>query len=103
MFHFYNTFLNSFNISSLFSGGIIISSTGFGFTILLSFNLATASAILFPINSPVLWTTFFEAVFQIKDKSKFDHQHDLVYHAKCPSELCDKNYIGESGRRITEE
>ena len=40
--------------------------------------------------------------FQMKDKSKFDHQHDLVYHAKCPSELCDKNYIGESGRRIAE-
>ena len=40
--------------------------------------------------------------FQIKDKSKFDHQHDLVYDAKCPSELCDKNYIGESSRRIAE-
>ena len=37
---------------------------------------------------------------QIKDKSKFDHQHDLVYHAKCPSKLCDENYIGENGRRI---
>ena len=39
---------------------------------------------------------------QIKDKSKFDHQHYLVYHAKCPSELCNENIIGESGRRITE-
>ena len=39
--------------------------------------------------------------FQIKDKSQFDHQHDLMYHAKCPSEFCDKYYIGESGRRIT--
>ena len=37
--------------------------------------------------------------FQIKDKNKFDHQHELVYHAKCPSELCDENYIGESGIR----
>ena len=40
--------------------------------------------------------------FQIEDKSKFDHQHDLVYHAKSPSELCDKNYIGESDRCIAE-
>ena len=38
--------------------------TCFGFTILSSFNLATASAILFPINLPVLWTTFSEAVFK---------------------------------------
>ena len=30
------------------------------------------------------------------------HQHDLVYHAKCPSQLCDKYYVGESGRRIAE-
>ena len=40
--------------------------------------------------------------FQINDKSKFDHQHDLVYHAKSPSELYDKNYIGESDRCIAE-
>ena len=40
--------------------------------------------------------------FQIKHKSKFNHQHGLVYHAKCPSELCNKIYIGESGRRIEE-
>ena len=25
-----------------------------------------------------------------------------MYHVKCPSELCDINYIGESGRRIAE-
>ena len=25
-----------------------------------------------------------------------------MYHAKCPSESCDENYIGESGRRIAE-
>ena len=40
--------------------------------------------------------------FRIKDKSKFDHKHDLVYHAKYPIELCDENYIGESCRHITE-
>ena len=64
MFHFHKTCLKSLKISSLFSGRIIISSTflGFssGFTILSSFDLATASVILFPINSPVLWTTFWK-------------------------------------------
>ena len=25
-----------------------------------------------------------------------------MYHAKCPSELCDENYVDESGRRIAE-
>ena len=66
MFHFYNTFLN---ISSLFSGGITIFSTGSCFSILSSSDLvrvakifdSNASAILFPKNSPALWTTFLEA------------------------------------------
>ena len=64
MFHFHNTCFNSFNISSLFSGGIIIYSTGSCFTILSSYKLVTGSAILFPNNSPVFWTTFLEAVFK---------------------------------------
>ena len=41
--------------------------------------------------------------FEIEDRNKFDQQHDLLYDAKCPSELCDKNCIGESGRRIAEK
>ena len=49
MFHFYNTFLNLFNISSLSSSGIIICSTFLAFssvfTILTSFNLVTASVL----------------------------------------------------------
>ena len=32
--------------------------------------------------------------FQIKDKTKFDHRHDLVYYVKCPK--C----LGEIGRRL---
>ena len=61
MFHFYNTFLNLSNISSFFSDGIIISSTGSCFTILSSFDLVTASVIFFPIDSPALWANFLEA------------------------------------------
>ena len=55
MFNFdNNSCLNSFNISSFFSSGIIISSTGSSFTVLSLFDLAIAFAILFPKNSPVL-------------------------------------------------
>ena len=64
MFHFYNTFLNLFNNSPIFSSGITISSTGSCFTILSSFNLITASAILCPKNLLALWTTFLEADFE---------------------------------------
>ena len=60
MFHFYNTFLNLFNISSYFSRGVIISSTGSGFSILTLFDLVTVAAILFPKYSPVLKTIFLE-------------------------------------------
>ena len=38
--------------------------------------------------------------FQIKDKTKFDHKHDLVYYVKCPE--CQEEYIGEIGRRLHE-
>ena len=38
--------------------------------------------------------------FQIKDKTKFDHKHDLVYYVKCPE--CQEDYIGEIGRRLHE-
>ena len=42
----------------------MISSTAFVFPILSSYKIVTASVILFPINSPVLWTNFLEAVFK---------------------------------------
>ena len=38
--------------------------------------------------------------FQIKDKKKFNHKHDLVYYVKCPE--CQEDYIGEIGRRVQE-
>ena len=64
MFHFYNACINLFNISSLFSCGIIIFSTSIVFTILSLFDLATACAISFRKNSLELSTTFLEAVFK---------------------------------------
>ena len=33
--------------------------------------------------------------FQIKDKTKFYHKHDLVYYVKCPE--CQEDYIREIG------
>ena len=58
MFHFYKTCLI---FLLFFSGRIVISLTGFVFTILSSYKLVTASAILFPKILPALWTTFSEA------------------------------------------
>ena len=40
--------------------------------------------------------------FQVKDKTKFEHNHDIVYHGICPETDCSENYIGETARRISE-
>ena len=39
--------------------------------------------------------------FSLKDKTSFEHQHDLVY-VNCIKLSCCDNYIGETGRRIIE-
>ena len=39
--------------------------------------------------------------FKTKDRKKFDHVHDLVYHVKCPEESCTDDYIVQSGRWVT--
>ena len=40
--------------------------------------------------------------FQIKDKTEMKHNHDIVYYNECPEEQCNENYIGDTGRRISE-
>ena len=40
--------------------------------------------------------------FNIKDKTKFPHKHDLVYRAKCVEESCNDDCGGETARRISE-
>ena len=40
--------------------------------------------------------------FQIKDQTKFEHKHDIIYLVTCPEDNCSENYIGESGCRISE-
>ena len=40
--------------------------------------------------------------FNIKDKTKFEHRHDIIYLGTCPEAMCNDNYIGEAKRRIFE-
>ena len=40
--------------------------------------------------------------FNIKDKTKFGHRHDVIYLGTCPETTCDDNYIGEAKQRIFE-
>ena len=39
---------------------------------------------------------------QIKDKTKDQHKHDLIYYSKIPEPTCNEDYLGETGRIITE-
>ena len=32
--------------------------------------------------------------FNIKDKTEFYHQSDLIYYGKCPNQTCTEDYIG---------
>ena len=38
--------------------------------------------------------------FNIKDKTKFEQRHDVIYPGTCPETTCNGNYIDESNRRI---
>ena len=40
--------------------------------------------------------------FKTKDRTKFEHQHDIIYQVKCSAGNCPDDYIGESARRIME-
>ena len=40
--------------------------------------------------------------FQLKDQTNKDHEHDLVFYAKCPEEQCTEDYTGETKRRLIE-
>ena len=66
LFHFDNTCLDSLKISSLFSGGTIISAMFLEFSSITCFIFTILSAILFHTNSPVasaaFSTTFLETV-----------------------------------------
>ena len=40
--------------------------------------------------------------FSVKDKTDFQHKHDVVYSGKCRNEECKDGYVGEIKRRIVE-
>ena len=40
--------------------------------------------------------------FQIKDRTNFEHKHDINYLATCIEDNCSESYIGESGCQISE-
>ena len=54
------------------------------------------------VKANISFTGKFSACFQIKDQTKFEHKHDIIYVATCPEDNCSENYIGESGCRISE-
>ena len=47
-------------------------------------------------------STKLSSCFKVKDKIGFEHNHALIYHAKCPEPTCIDDCVGESSRRITE-
>ena len=40
--------------------------------------------------------------FNVKDKTEFYHQSNLVFYRKCPNQTCPEGYNGETDRRIKE-
>ena len=40
--------------------------------------------------------------FKTKNRTKFEQQHNIIYHVRCSTENCSDDYIGESARRIIE-
>ena len=38
--------------------------------------------------------------FAVKDKTKFEHIHNVVYHATCPNKKCKSHYTGQTKCRI---
>lgn len=40
--------------------------------------------------------------FPVKDRTKSEHEHNLIYEITCPDEHCNASYIGETGRRLSE-
>ena len=40
--------------------------------------------------------------FPVKDRTKFEHRHNIVYFSHCPNVTCNKTYVGETDRKIKE-
>ena len=42
------------------------------------------------------------SMFNVKDKTKKEHENNVVYKIECPDENCLETYIGETERRVFE-
>ena len=70
-----------------------------GEKVLTSFKITSHRSLPNNIEIKVVYTlTKLCSNFQIKDKTKFDQKHDLVYYFTCPE--CQEDYIGEIGSRL---
>ena len=73
-----------------------------GEKVLKSFKTTLHRSLPNNIETKVVYTgTKLDSNFQIKDKTKFDHKHDLIYYVKCLE--FQEDYIGEIGRRLHEQ
>ena len=53
------------------------------------------------VNTQVTYTgKKLSTYFNIKNRTKFEHQDNIVYHGKCPEVDCRDSYIGEASRRV---
>ena len=47
---------------------------------------------ILPSETEIVFTgTKLSSFFSCKDTTKSEHQHDLIYYAKCPEETCNAN------------
>ena len=54
------------------------------------------------INTHTHRSSRFPCKFNLKDKTPFEEQHDLLYRAACATDTCTEDYVGETVRRIVE-
>ena len=40
--------------------------------------------------------------FPAKDRTKFEHRHNIVYFSRCPNVTCNETYVGETDKKIKE-
>ena len=50
----------------------------------------------------VFKSTKLNSCFNVKNKIDFEHNHDLIYHSKCPEPTCIDDYVREIAPQITE-
>ena len=74
-----------------------------GNTLVKSLQRGLHNLLLNHINTQVIYTgKKLSTCLNIKDQTKFEQRHDIVYHGKCPEVDCTDNYIGEASRRVCE-